>query len=96
MGLFQRINHNSGSVIAILTAALVGVGYMQAVIYGRQADINSRQLEISMNDQRGWIKAVPKFDKTNPDIRDSWAAENRPVSVLFTFTNTGKTPHLPS
>ena len=74
------------------TGALVGAGVLQARIYTRQKGINARQLEIGMNDQRGWIKAVQKMERAKPDDIDSWAAENAPVSALVQFTNTGKTP----
>ena len=71
---------------------LVGAGVLQARIYTRQKGINARQLEIGMNDQRGWIKAVQKMERAKPDDIDSWAAENASVSALVQFANTGKTP----
>jgi hypothetical protein len=65
--------------VGLLTGALVLVGIVTAVIFGRQLDVMQGQLDAMEADQRAWIKVV----KAEPYVN-----QLPPHGLIFTGPNT--------
>lgn len=74
----------------ILTAILVGVGYLQYQVYTRQAGIMDRQVQISEADQRPWISF------SNPQIASDLIFSTAGSASLTFGANIQNTGHLPA
>jgi len=75
----------------ILTAILVGIGYLQYTVYTRQAGIMDTQTRILKIDKRPWIKNTVTL--AGPIRFADWAGQKSVfVSLLFNLKNYGDSP----
>ena len=72
----------------ILTAILVGVGYLQFEVYTRQAGIMEQQTIISQAEHRPWVSANP-IELVGDMIHNDFGLE---MTIQFTLKNTGHSP----
>jgi hypothetical protein len=74
------------AINAVLTCFLVSVGALQVVIIWKQLQIYGSQLQIGMNDERGWMQVLIEREDSQEPI------EGVPITAKITLTNIGKTP----